>query len=134
MVARLNGVQKVVSLKSHRPDHDIFLRKFAVMRTDDGNGYPIQNHRGRRHRIWARLLNELRSWIRDGRVAGMTKVWRSDLLIWSAADRYTELLDDPARLNASVAADRALAPVGFWPRFGAYVIDHILLAILFVAI
>jgi len=81
-------------------------------------------------------LAELKSWIRDGRVAAMTKVWRSDLSIWSPADRYTELLDDLARLNASVAAaaDRALPPAGFWARLAAFVIDLILLTIIFVAV
>jgi uncharacterized RDD family membrane protein YckC len=81
-------------------------------------------------------LAELKNWIRDGRVAAMTKVWRSDLSIWSPADRYTELLEELARLNASVAAaaDRALPPAGFWVRFAAYMIDHILLAVIFLAV
>ena len=66
-------------------------------------------------------LTELKSWIRDGRVAAMTKVWRSDLSIWSPADRYTELLDELGRLNAAAAAatNRALPPAGFWARLGA---------------
>jgi uncharacterized RDD family membrane protein YckC len=81
-------------------------------------------------------LAELKSWIRDGRVAAMTKVWRSDLSIWSPADRYTELLDDLARLNASAAAaaDRALPAAGFWARLAAFVIDLIVLTIIFVAV
>ncbi len=81
-------------------------------------------------------LGELRSWIRDGRVAAMTKVWRSDLSIWSPADRYTELLEDLARLNAAAAAaaDRVLPPAGFWARMAAFIIDHILIAIIFLAV
>jgi uncharacterized RDD family membrane protein YckC len=81
-------------------------------------------------------LAELKSWIRDGRVAGMTKVWRSDLSMWSPADRYTELLDELTSLHASAAAaaDRALRPAGFWVRLAASIIDHILLAIIFVAV
>jgi uncharacterized RDD family membrane protein YckC len=81
-------------------------------------------------------LVELKNWIRDGRVAAMTKVWRSDLSIWSPADRYTELLEELARLNDSMAAaaDRTLAPAGFWARFAAYMIDHVLLAIIFLAV
>jgi uncharacterized RDD family membrane protein YckC len=81
-------------------------------------------------------LAELKNWIRDGRVAAMTKVWRSDLSIWSPADRYTELLEELARLNASVAAaaDRALPPAGFWARLVAYMIDHILLVMIFFAV
>src|SRR5580658_7379974 len=66
-------------------------------------------------------LAELKSWIRDGRVAAMTKVWRSDLSMWSPADRYTELFDELAHLNASVAAaaDRVAPPAGFWVRLAA---------------
>ena len=81
-------------------------------------------------------LAELKSWIRDGRVAAMTKVWRSDLLFWSLADRYTELHEELARLNASVAAaaDRALPPAGFWMRLAAYMIDFILLTLIFLAV
>jgi uncharacterized RDD family membrane protein YckC len=81
-------------------------------------------------------LAELRSWIRDGRVAAMTKVWRSDLSIWSPADRYTELIEELARLNASAsaAADRALPAAGFWARLAAYIIDHILLSLIFLAV
>jgi uncharacterized RDD family membrane protein YckC len=81
-------------------------------------------------------LSELKAWIKDGRVAAMTKVWRSDLSIWSPADRYTELLDDLARLNAAaaVAADRALPRAGFWARLAAYLIDLLVLSFLFLAI
>jgi len=78
-------------------------------------------------------LSELKSWIRDGRVAGMTKVWRSDLSKWSPADRYTELLEDLARLHATAAAaaDSTLPATGFWARFVAFVIDHVLLVFMF---
>ena len=81
-------------------------------------------------------LPELKNWIRDGRVAAMTKVWRSDLSLWSPADRYTELHDELARLHASVAAavDRAQPPAGFWVRLTAYTMDHILLAIIFMLV
>jgi uncharacterized RDD family membrane protein YckC len=81
-------------------------------------------------------LGELKSWIRDGRVAAMTKVWRSDLSMWSPADRYTELLEDLARLNAaaSAAADRALHPAGFWARLAAYIIDIIILTVIGMAV
>jgi uncharacterized RDD family membrane protein YckC len=79
-------------------------------------------------------LAELKNWIRDGRVAAMTKVWRSDLSIWSPADRYTELLEDLARLDAAAAAGRTLPPAGFWARLAAYIIDMVLLSILFLLI
>jgi uncharacterized RDD family membrane protein YckC len=81
-------------------------------------------------------LAELKSWIRDGRVAAMTKVWRSDLSIWSPADRYTELFEELARLSASVAAaaDRTAPPAGFWVRLMARLIDYILMIIIFVVV
>jgi uncharacterized RDD family membrane protein YckC len=66
-------------------------------------------------------LEELRGWIRDGRVAGMTQVWRSDLAGWSPAARYAELGGELARLHA--AASSSAKPCGFWARLGAYVID-----------
>lgn len=81
-------------------------------------------------------LAELKSWIRDGRVAAMTKVWRSDLSIWSPADRYTELHDDLAQLHAAASAafDRALPAAGFFARLAAAIIDFMLLAVLFGAV
>jgi uncharacterized RDD family membrane protein YckC len=63
----------------------------------------------------------------------MTKVWRSDLSIWSTADRYTELLEELARQNAIKAAamDRVQPPAGFWLRLAAWIIDLLILAVLF---
>jgi uncharacterized RDD family membrane protein YckC len=66
-------------------------------------------------------LEELRGWIRDGRVAGMTQVWRSDLAGWSPAERYAELGGELARQHA--AASPLARPCGFWARLAAYVID-----------
>jgi uncharacterized RDD family membrane protein YckC len=74
-------------------------------------------------------LEELRNWIRDGRVAGMTKVWRSDLAAWSPAARYAELGGELARLHSS--ASSSAQPCGFWARLGAYVIDAVILGGMF---
>jgi len=74
-------------------------------------------------------LEELRSWIRDGRVAGLTQVWRSDVAAWSPAAGYAELGGELARLHA--AAMTSAAPCGFWARLGAYLIDAFILAALF---
>jgi uncharacterized RDD family membrane protein YckC len=74
-------------------------------------------------------LEELRSWIRDGRVAGMTKVWRSDMAAWSPATGYAELGGELARLHTAVAA--SAKPCGFWARLGAYVIDAVILSAIF---
>jgi uncharacterized RDD family membrane protein YckC len=78
-------------------------------------------------------LDELRSWILDGRVAGMTRVWRSDLAAWSAADRYTELRPDLARLHAAAVTTWA-RPCGFWARLAAYIIDRFVLVAIFIAV
>jgi uncharacterized RDD family membrane protein YckC len=74
-------------------------------------------------------LEELRNWIRDGRVAGMTQVWRNDLAAWSPAARYVELGSDLARQHA--AASASARPCGFWPRLVAYGIDTIILVTIF---
>jgi uncharacterized RDD family membrane protein YckC len=74
-------------------------------------------------------LEELKSWIRDGRVAGMTKVWRNDLAQWLPAGRYAELGNELAQLHATVAA--SAKPCGFWARLGAYVIDSMILGAIF---
>ncbi len=74
-------------------------------------------------------LEELRSWIRDGRVAGPTQVWRSDVAAWSPATRYAELGGELARLHSAAVA--SAAPCGFWARLAAYLIDCFILAALF---
>ena len=79
-------------------------------------------------------LDELKTWIGDGRVAGSTQVWRSDLAHWTPAARYAELQQALTRLQASVspaALNRALRAAGFWPRLGAYALDRIVLAMSF---
>jgi uncharacterized RDD family membrane protein YckC len=78
-------------------------------------------------------LDELKEWILDGRVAGMTRVWRSDVAAWSAADRYTELRPDLARLHAAAVATWA-RPCGFWARLAAYIIDRFVLLVLFLLV
>jgi uncharacterized RDD family membrane protein YckC len=74
-------------------------------------------------------LEELKSWIRDGRVAGMTKVWRNDRATWLPAGSYAELGNELARLHA--AAAMSAAPCGFWARLGAYIIDALILGAIF---
>ena len=78
-------------------------------------------------------LDELKRWIGDGRVAGFTQVWRSDLALWTPAARYAELQQALARLQASVApaAGQALRAAGFWLRLGAYMLDRVVLVLLF---
>jgi len=81
-------------------------------------------------------LTELKSWISRWPRRRHDESLAQRLSIWSPADRYTELLDDLARLNASVtaAADRDLPPAGFWVRLMAAVIDNILIFLIFFAV
>jgi uncharacterized RDD family membrane protein YckC len=79
-------------------------------------------------------LAEIQEWIRDGRVAWMSRVWRSDLASWSPADRYTELRPDLARLQEATAAARELRPCGFWARLAAHVLDQLIWGAIFFAI
>ena len=75
-------------------------------------------------------LDELKSWVRDGRVAGPTPIWRSDTGLWSPASHFTELRGDLAQIIAAagLAAAAAARPAGFWARLGAYIIDRIFLS------
>jgi uncharacterized RDD family membrane protein YckC len=73
-------------------------------------------------------LDELKNWIRDGRVGRQTQIWRSDLNTWLAASQYQELQSEIAHLKPSATgADGEFEPVGFWPRFGALLVDGIVI-------
>lgn len=80
-------------------------------------------------------LEEMKSWIREGRVAGTTMVWRSDSQSWLPATQFLEF-------QPEIGAGKGVVPppqfgesyfetVGFWPRLGAYVIDRIVLGVVF---
>jgi uncharacterized RDD family membrane protein YckC len=74
-------------------------------------------------------LDELKSWIRDGRVAGMTPVWRADAAAWAPAGRYSELAEELEHLHA-VAEAAGPRPCGFWARLAAYLIDAMVLCVI----
>jgi len=81
-------------------------------------------------------LDELKSWIRDGRVSGTTHVWRSDANAWSAAANYQELQTEFGAVpGAAMRTNESdLAPAGFWARLGAYIIDGIVLSVIMLVI
>jgi len=87
-------------------------------------------------------LDELQGWIREGRVSGITPVWRSDLSKWSPADRYHELQFDLGQLYSSAAttatataiAAQNARPAGFWVRLAAHLLDRALLLPVFLMI
>jgi uncharacterized RDD family membrane protein YckC len=81
-------------------------------------------------------LTEVKAWIADGRIAGRTQVWRSDQGRWLAANQYQELHPEIGQidalhtpLDAEVTAGER--PVGFWARLGAYLIDTVILSVVF---
>src|ERR1041385_8678220 len=73
-------------------------------------------------------LDELRAWVVDGRVGGPTQVWRSDSGSWSPATHYEELQPEIGQVSAGAEAMEA---VGFWPRFGAYILDCIVMWVVY---
>ncbi len=78
-------------------------------------------------------MEELKSWIHDGRVGGTTNVWRSDVGTWLPAAQYFELQFDLG-IQVQPAAAVLYQPVSFWPRFAAYILDNVILSIASVAI
>ncbi|MDB6024959.1 MAG: hypothetical protein JWM68_1182 [Verrucomicrobiales bacterium] len=84
------------------------------------------------------LLDEMKSWIREGRVSGTTLICRSDTQSWVPAAQFTEFQPE---IGQSKAFMPTLAPgqslferVGFWPRLAAYIIDRVAMTIAFYAI
>ena len=81
-------------------------------------------------------LEELKDWVREGRVSKDTLIWRMDLGSWTPASKFSELDIALRELYArspeieDVSA-QGFRRVGFWPRLGAYLIDYIILTALF---
>ena len=75
----------------------------------------------------------MKEWIADGRVAEGTHVWRSDLTRWQPATQYDELHPEIGQVAALAdeAAGERMELAGFWPRVGAYLIDAILLNVIY---
>jgi uncharacterized RDD family membrane protein YckC len=77
-------------------------------------------------------LDELKGWVRDGRIGRQTQIWRSDLNSWLPASQYQELQSEIAVLKSSASGvEGDFESVGFWPRFGAMLIDGFLINIPF---
>ena len=81
-------------------------------------------------------LAELKAWVCDGRVVGQTPVWGSHAAIWQPAAHYSELQPEigqvPPASPATTPMER-LEAVGFWSRLGAYLIDGLVLYVVFFA-
>ena len=83
-------------------------------------------------------LAELNDWIRQGRIAATTQVLRSDETAWKAAAQFPEFALGPAVVAPlgeaglpPLASGKLFQPVGFWARVGAWLIDIILMKVLF---
>lgn len=74
-------------------------------------------------------LEELRMWVRDGRVAAATHVWRSDVGAWSPAQELLELRPEVLPAPGDSAAFDAECP-GLWQRLGGLIIDLFILQFL----
>ena len=72
-------------------------------------------------------LAELKGWVVDGRVGGPTQVWRSDSAAWSPAAKYAELQPELGQVTVAEPDVEPVELVGFWPRFGAYILDSIVM-------
>src|SRR5690348_15029452 len=82
---------------------------------------------------------QLRQMLSSGQLAPSHLVWRQGLPAWAPAGTLVELGGDPASVPQSLAyplspqinyynpAGGAHAFAGFWIRFGAYLIDSIIL-------
>ena len=73
-------------------------------------------------------MDEIKSWIREGRIAAKTLIWRSDLQTWSPASSFVEFVPElgpvrPAQPTTGIQANA----VGFAPRLAAYLVDHFIL-------
>lgn len=79
-------------------------------------------------------LDEIKTWIRDGRIGRQTQIWRSDLNTWLAASQYQELQAELSVISPSTDIEGIFEPVGFWPRFGAIIVDGILIYMVFWAL
>lgn len=81
-------------------------------------------------------LEELRGWIRDGRVSGSTSVWSSDSSTWTKAALLEELSAElnasaPALVAAAPIAEALEKPVGFWARLAACILDCFVRSVIF---
>jgi uncharacterized RDD family membrane protein YckC len=74
-------------------------------------------------------LEEMKSWIREGRVSGATLIWRSDSPSWVPASQFTEFQPELGGAPQLRSGESFMEPVGFWPRLAAYIIDRIALGI-----
>jgi uncharacterized RDD family membrane protein YckC len=81
-------------------------------------------------------LDELKAWIVEGRVGGRTQVWRSDQSRWLPALQYQELQPEIGQIEAitSEPVRESQRPVGFWVRVGAYLLDGLVLYLVFLLI
>lgn len=81
-------------------------------------------------------LDELKNWIREGRIGRETLVCRTDVGVWLAASKFSELESELREAYSKNPAlqSQAFEPAGFWPRLGGYIIDYAVMWVMFYAI
>ena len=80
-------------------------------------------------------LEELKAWIKDGRVAHFTNVWSSAAEAWMAAGKLPEIAAElslalPPAIPAITPAQPEVVPTGFWVRLLAYFLDLFVLSLI----
>ncbi len=78
-------------------------------------------------------LDELKSWIREGRISRDSLIARSDVGVWLSAEKFSELqleLGDVYAKNPSMQRS-TFESVGFWPRVGAFLLDNVAMWVVF---
>src|SRR5690349_4952776 len=78
-------------------------------------------------------LDELKSWVREGRIGRDSLIARSDVGVWLSADKFSELQPELSDLYAKnpTMQRSSFEPVGFWPRLGAFLVDYIVMWVAF---
>ncbi len=81
-------------------------------------------------------FDEIKAWIRDGRVGRNTLVSASETKTWNPASSFAELEPELTQLygGKSNLTEQTFESVGFWPRLGAYIVDRIVLWLVFYAV
>jgi uncharacterized RDD family membrane protein YckC len=76
---------------------------------------------------------ELKAWVRDGRISRNTLLWRGDSQTWLPAHTFSEIEFELRELYEKhpELQQQIFEAVGFWPRLGAFIIDTVVLWVIF---
>lgn len=102
-----------------KPAHTVMETNYKIIGGDGREYGPV-------------TLEEMKSWIRDGRIGRQTQVWRSDMGSWVAASQYQEFQPEIGGVKTTGADffGEEVEPVGFWARVAALIVDGIFLSLI----